>query len=199
MTISERLRDRVDIGANGRWLAASGLMPARARTTRSRRVGIGLPDLDNASPSGGRHRRPLPLLVGVDIVSVAEVAAALDRFGDRYIRRLFTPREAAYCRSADRAVAAARFAVRFAAKEAAVKALQPEQWWTDWCAIEVRRWKSGRCALALHGEAAALAARRGIRHLALSMSHEREIAAAVVVALGTAQTDARRKGVPRHG
>ena len=189
----------MDTGANRRSSAASGLAPARAGATRSRRVGIGLPDLDNAAPSGGRHRRPPPLLVGVDVVSVAEVAAALERFGDRYIRRLFTSREAAYCRSADRAVAAARFAVRFAAKEALVKVLQPERVWTDWTAIEVRRRKSGRCALALHGEAAALAASRGVRHLALSMSHEREIAAAVVVSLGTPQTDARRKGVPRHG
>ena len=51
-------------------------------------------------------------------------------------------------------MAAARLAVRFAAKEAAVKALQPDWQWTDWRAIEVRRHKSGRCALVLHREAA---------------------------------------------
>ena len=153
--------------------------------------------MDNAAPSRGRRRRRPPVCVGVDVVSVAEVAAALERFGDRYVRRLFTRSEAAYCWSGASAVAAARFAVRFAAKEATVKALQPERRWTDWCAIEVRRRKSGRCALVLHGEAAALAASRGVRHLALSMSHERQIAAAVVVALRTPHT-ARREGMPRH-
>jgi holo-[acyl-carrier protein] synthase len=138
------------------------------------------------------------LCVGVDLVSVAEVAAALDRFGDRYVRRIFTRAEAAYCLPAAKAVAAARFAVRFAAKEAAVKVLQPERPWTDWCAIEVRRRKSGHSAIVLHGEAAALAASRGVRHLALSMSHEGEMAAAVVVALRVPDGDALREGMARH-
>jgi holo-[acyl-carrier protein] synthase len=114
---------------------------------------------------------------------VAEVADALARFGDRYVRRVFTPHEAAYCRAAVGRATAARFAVRFAAKEAALKALQPARYWADWRAIEVRRHKSGRCALVLHGAAASLAARRGIQHLALSMSHDGDRAAAVVVAL----------------
>jgi holo-[acyl-carrier protein] synthase len=198
MIRGERRRDRVDTGANGRRSAGSGPSPARTGATGSPRVGIRLPDMDKTPPSGGRRRRQPPLLVGVDVVSVAEVAAALDRFGDRYVRRIFTRSEAAYCRSADRAVAAARFAARFAAKEAAVKALQPERRWTDWCAIEVRRRKSGRCSLVLRGEAAALAASRGIRHLALSMSHEREIAAAVVVALGSPRTAVLHEGMARH-
>jgi holo-[acyl-carrier protein] synthase len=114
---------------------------------------------------------------------VVEVAAALDRFGDRYVRRAYTAHEAAYCRAAAGAVTAARFAVRFAAKEAALKALQPACQWTDWRAIEVRRHKSGRCTLALHGKAASLASRRGIQHLALSMSHDGDHAAAIVIAL----------------
>jgi holo-[acyl-carrier protein] synthase len=134
------------------------------------------------------------LCVGVDVLSVAEVAAALGRFGDRYVRRVFTPHEAAYCRAAADSVAAARFAARFAAKEAAVKALQPERQWTDWRAVEVRRTKSGSCALVLHGEAASLAARRGIHHLALSMSHEGDLAAAVVVALRATQGHQLREG-----
>jgi holo-[acyl-carrier protein] synthase len=121
--------------------------------------------------------------VGVDLVRVAEVAAALDRFGDRYIRRVFTADEAAYCQAGAQPVAAARFAARFAAKEAAVKALAPERQWTDWRAIEVRRRQSGQCTLVLHGEAASLADRRGVEHLALSMTHDGDLAAAVVVAL----------------
>jgi holo-[acyl-carrier protein] synthase len=122
--------------------------------------------------------------VGIDIVSVAEVADSLSRFGDRFIRRLFTNREATYCRSACAPVAAARFAARLAAKEATVKALQPEHVWSDWRLIEVRRHRSGRCALRLHGEAAELAARSAIHLITLSMSHEGDHAAAVVIALG---------------
>jgi holo-[acyl-carrier protein] synthase len=133
-----------------------------------------------------RHRsmtraRNLRLSVGLDVVSVAEVSAALDRFGDRYVDRVFTAEEAAYCRAG--ATKAERLAVRFAAKEAAVKALQPDWPWTDWRAIEVKRHKSGRCALVLHRDAAALASRRGIRTFALSMSHDGDCAAAIVVAL----------------
>ena len=89
--------------------------------------------MGNQTPSPA-SRRDIRFAVGLDVVSVAEVAAALDRFGDRYVERVFTPDEAAYCRA--RSTAAARLAVRFAAKEAAVKALQPEHPWTDWRAIE---------------------------------------------------------------
>jgi holo-[acyl-carrier protein] synthase len=127
------------------------------------------------------------LSVGVDVVSIAEVSAALDRFGDRYVRRAFTADEAAYCRRSAGSTTAERFAVRFAAKEAAVKALQPRRRWTDWSAVEVQRDKSGRCALVLRREAAALAGRRGIAQLELSMSHDGDHAVAVVVALRTAR------------
>jgi holo-[acyl-carrier protein] synthase len=123
-----------------------------------------------------------PWSVGVDVVNVSDVAAAISRFGDRYIRRVFTADEAAYCANGLAAVAASRFAARFAAKEATVKALAPDWRWSDWRAIEVCRTASGSCGVRLHGEAAALAARRGIDHLALSMSHEGMLATAVVVA-----------------
>jgi holo-[acyl-carrier protein] synthase len=151
------------------------------------------PDLANARARSTVPGRQVgdPLSVGVDAVSVAEVSAALDRFGDRYVRRVFTSREAAYCLSAA-GVAGARFAARFAAKEAAIKALEPGRRWTDWRAIEVRRRRSGACGLLLRGDAAALAERRGIRHLALSMSHEGDLAVAVVVALRAARA-ARRE------
>jgi holo-[acyl-carrier protein] synthase len=131
--------------------------------------------------SWARSRRgTAQLAVGLDIVSVAEVAAALDRFGRRYLDRVFTAREAASCRTG--ATTAQRLAVRFAAKEAALKALQPDRKWIDWRAIEVKRHKSGRCALVLHREAACLASRRGLHNFALSMSHDGDRAAAIVVA-----------------
>ena len=138
-----------------------------------------------SNPTASGKRRQLPqvrLSVGVDLISVADVASALRRFGNRYVQRIFTRHEAAYCRAARGAARAARFAARFAAKEAAVKALQPDEPWADWTAIEVRRHRTGRCTLALHREAASLARRRGIRHLSLSMSHDGDRAAAFVAA-----------------
>jgi holo-[acyl-carrier protein] synthase len=124
---------------------------------------------------GGRLR------IGVDVISVHEVARTMARFGERYARRVFTVCECAYCEAAKHDVSASRFATRFAAKEAALKVLRPRRPWTDWRSIEVRRHSSGWCELVLHGEAAALAARQGITSLALSMSRADGCAVAVVV------------------
>jgi holo-[acyl-carrier protein] synthase len=147
-------------------------------------VGLDSTTVDNPTPSRRRRRTSrIPVHVGLDVASVSEVGDAVQRFGDHYVNRVFTRREAAYCRAAAEPVAAARFAARFAAKEAAFKALQVERGWIDWREIEVRRRRSGRCALVLHRTAAALAARLGIEHLALSMTHEGDLAAAVVVAV----------------
>lgn len=121
--------------------------------------------------------------VGIDQVAVAEVAGSIARFGDRYVERLFTTDEIAYCRAAAPAVAAERFAARFAAKEAAVKALRVGDEGMDWRAIEVRRAPGGWCDLALHGAVARAAARRGIGSLAVSLTHDTTHAAAVVTAV----------------
>jgi holo-[acyl-carrier protein] synthase len=146
-------------------------------------------------PSETSATRPSRLRVGVDLVSVRDVARSLERFGERYVRRVFTAHEAAYCRAATGRAAAARFAVRFAAKEAALKALQPGKPWAGWRAIEVRRHASGWCEIVLHGEAAALARRQGIETLALSMSHDGGRAAAVVVAQALRLQRGSRVGV----
>ena len=132
-----------------------------------------------ASPP--RSRRPGPVRVGVDLTNVDEVADALTRFGERYIRRVFTPDEGAYCQAASGRRRASRFAARFAAKEAAVKVLRPETPWTDWRSIEVRRHASGWCELVLHGEAASLAERQGLMSLALSLTHAVDCVVAVVI------------------
>ena len=136
-----------------------------------------------AVPSRPFVRQRFPLAVGIDVVTVAEVASALERYGDRYVLNAFTTQEAAYCRQAAGAAAAARFAVRFAAKEATVKTLHPRQRWIDWTAIEVKRARSGRCAIVLRRDAAALADRRGFDQFELSMSHDGDHAVAIVVAL----------------
>jgi len=128
--------------------------------------------------------------VGVDIVSVEDVSRSLERFGERYVERVFTKQEAEYCQAAVGRSAAERFAVRFAAKEATLKALQPDTPSADWRSIEVLRCGSGRCEVVLHDAVAALAARQGIRTLALSMTHHADCAAAIVVAqVVTPETD----------
>ena len=128
-----------------------------------------------------RTTRPDPIHVGVDIVSISEVAESLEPFGERYIRRVFTAREASYCRAATGSAVASRFAARFAAKEAVLKALRPNGSAIDWRSIEVCRHPSGWCDVVLHGRAASLATRRGINRIALSMSHDDSSATAVVV------------------
>ena len=131
-------------------------------------------------PAGPRRG---PIHLGVDVISVSDVSRSLERFGERYVRRVFTAREAAYCRAATGQLAVARFAVRFAAKEATLKALRPEAPSADWRSIEVRRHDpSGWCDVVLHGEMAELAVHQGIEALALSMSHHEDHAIAVVVA-----------------
>jgi holo-[acyl-carrier protein] synthase len=119
---------------------------------------------------------PAPRLrVGVDLVDVPSVAASIAAFGDRYLRRLFTAGELAYA-----AGSPPRLAARFAAKEAARKALDLDG--GDWRDVEVIRTPSGAPELALHGAAAASAAARGVTDLAVSLSHEGDHATAVVIA-----------------
>jgi holo-[acyl-carrier protein] synthase len=114
--------------------------------------------------------------VGIDLVDVRRIAASIDAFGDRFLRRVFTDGELAYARSAP-ALTAERLAARFAAKEAAKKALELEG--VGWRELEVARSPSGACHLVLHGAARAAA---GTMSLALSMSHEGDHATAVVIA-----------------
>jgi holo-[acyl-carrier protein] synthase len=119
--------------------------------------------------------------LGVDVVSVADVAQAFDRFGEHYLRRVFTPAEVAYCTAEGRAPAP-HLAARFAAKEATFKALRGSaEDPLDWRSIEVLRRADGSCALRLHGEMSRLADRRGVAHLDVSLSHDGAYAIAVVL------------------
>jgi holo-[acyl-carrier protein] synthase len=123
--------------------------------------------------------------VGTDLTCVADVAASIDRFGDRYLHRLFTAHELASTGAAPE-----RLAARFAAKEATVKVLRPTGHQPDWRSIEVVRDDAGACALRLTGTAAAMAADAGIAELAVSLTHEHHLAAAVVVARLTTEEPA---------
>jgi holo-[acyl-carrier protein] synthase len=116
---------------------------------------------------------------GIDIIEIDRVAASIDRFGDRFLHRIFTPVEIAYCRRKKNA--AESFAARFAAKEAGAKALGTGiQHGVTWQELEVRRQPGSRPTLHLSGRAAELAERMGVRHIALSLTHSTTIAMATV-------------------
>lgn len=116
--------------------------------------------------------------VGTDVEAIADVQAALERWGERYASRLFTVAERAECGDA-----APRLAARFAAKEAAIKVLAPDDVIPRWCSIEVRTAASGAPSLVLHDEAAELARRRRLGPISVSLSHGAGIGTATVVAL----------------
>ena len=120
------------------------------------------------------------LHVGIDLVQVSRVAESLERFGERFLRRVFTDDEIAYAQSAP-AQMVHRLAARFAAKEATIKALRLADCAINWRELEVRRTPSGACEMALHGVLGQVAARDGAHDIALSMSHEGDYATAVVV------------------
>lgn len=112
--------------------------------------------------------------VGVDIIEIGRVQRALDRFGARFRQRVFTLAELEETNAR-----VASLAARFAAKEATIKALGHSA--IALHEIEVVRLPGGRPALRLHGRAAARAAELGVVDLAVSLSHSREYAVAVVV------------------
>jgi holo-[acyl-carrier protein] synthase len=117
--------------------------------------------------------------VGTDVEAIADVAAAIDRWGQRYTRRLFTEAERAECGDAVH-----RLTARFAAKEAAIKVLAPDDVVPRWRSIEVRTSPSGAPSLMLHDEAADLARQRRIGPMSVSLSHGAGVGTATVVALG---------------
>jgi holo-[acyl-carrier protein] synthase len=120
--------------------------------------------------------------VGADVAAVHQVAESVARFGDRYLRRVYTEHEIASC-AGPPPVAAAGLAARFAAKEATIKVLRPLGHQPDWRSMEVRREQEGWCRMSLSGHAATLAYEAGIADMEVSLTHDEDIAAAVVVAL----------------
>jgi holo-[acyl-carrier protein] synthase len=120
--------------------------------------------------------------VGADVVAVHQVAESVACFGSRYLQRVYTEHELSSCDGSP-PVQAAGLAARFAAKEATIKVLRPVGHQPDWRSVEVRRHSEGWCTMALSGHAAVLADEAGIADLAVSLTHEGDVAAAVVVAL----------------
>lgn len=119
--------------------------------------------------------------LGTDLIEIARIQQSLDRFGERFMHKVFTEGEIAYCQKKKHA--AESFASRFAAKEAAAKALGTGiSRGITWKEIEVRREHGERPILHLSGRAAERAAAMGVRNLQLSLTHSREVAMAVVLA-----------------
>ena len=120
--------------------------------------------------------------LGTDLIETRRVQESIDRFGERFLERIFTPEEIAYCQRKKKN-AAESFAARFAAKEAGAKALGTGiSRGVSWKEFEVRREASGRPTLHLSGRAAELAEAMGVKRVQLSLTHSRELALAVVVA-----------------
>jgi len=118
--------------------------------------------------------------IGIDLVEVPRVRTLLERHGERFKERTFTAGEIAYCDGC--ADPAMHYAARFAAKEAAAKALGTGLWaqGVDWQDLEVTRAKDGRPGLLLHGAAASHATTLGVNRTHLSLSHTRDLAIAQV-------------------
>ncbi len=117
---------------------------------------------------------------GIDIAEVPRIAESIARFGERFLNRVFTEGEIKYCDS--KANRVERYAARFAAKEAAMKALGTG--WSHgvrWRDIEVRRQPGGRPTIVFHGKAAEFAAQLGTKNVALSLTHTEDQAFAQVI------------------
>jgi holo-[acyl-carrier protein] synthase len=121
------------------------------------------------------------LRVGVDLARVGDVRQGIEAFGSRYLRRVFTEQELASCAPSG-AARERGLAARLAAKEAMVKVLRLDDVGLDWREVEVVRRPGGWTELALHGDLARRADASGILHTSVSLTHEDDIAVAVVVA-----------------
>src|SRR5215212_8138187 len=119
--------------------------------------------------------------LGIDIIKIARIAAALKRFGDRFPRRVLTDAEARYVRGRPQ-----NFAGRWAAKEAVSKVLGLGVRGVGWRDIEIARLPTGQPSVRLHGRAKTRAEQLGMGRIAVSISHEGEYAVAMAFGIRTA-------------
>jgi holo-[acyl-carrier protein] synthase len=117
---------------------------------------------------------------GVDLAEVSRIKASIERYGEKFIRRIYTPAEIAYVER--KANKFERYAARFAAKEAGMKAIGTG--WrrgVTWQDFEVANLRSGKPTLLLHGVAAGFAERLGVKHISLSITHTAGLGMAHVI------------------
>ena len=120
--------------------------------------------------------------IGTDMIEIGRIERSIEQFGQRFLDRIFTPGEIAYCQQKKKH-AAESYAARFAAKEAGAKALGTGiSRGITWKEIEVRRKPGGPPTLHLSGRALKRADHLGIGRLSLSLTHGRDLAMAVVIA-----------------
>jgi holo-[acyl-carrier protein] synthase len=136
------------------------------------------PDADPRLPAGFVPEGTTEL--GIDIVKVERIAAAIERFGQRFADRVLTTREQRYVRQRPET-----FAGRWAAKEAVSKVLGLGVRGVGWRDIEVERLPTGQPSVVLHGRAAQRAGQLGMDRIAVSISHEAEFAVAVAFGVRT--------------
>ena len=122
--------------------------------------------------------------LGIDMIAIPRVQSVLDRHNERFLRRVYTPEEVAFCRGR-----VPELAARFAAKEAVMKALGTGARGVAWREIEVLPDRRGKPLVYLYGRARDRAERIGLRALDVSLSHEREFAVAAVVGLREGEVD----------
>ncbi len=118
--------------------------------------------------------------IGTDLAEVGRIRHSIAQFGDRFLHRIYTEEERAYASS--KANAAERFAARFAAKEAGMKAIGTG--WrrgVTWKDFEVVNQRSGQPVLTLSGVAREIADQRGVSRIFISLTHTREMAFAIVI------------------
>ena len=145
----------------------------------SRRTGTTVRDLDDRNEP---HGNVVSMLVGtgIDLIEIERIAHSIERYGDRFLHRIFTDHEIAYC--SRKRSSAESFAARFAAKEAGAKALGTGiSRGVTWNEFQVEREPGGRPTLQLGGRAALLATQLGVRTISLSLTHTAALAMASVM------------------
>ena|ERR1039457_3013464 len=117
-----------------------------------------------------------PHCAGIDIIEISRIRQAVDRWGEHFLKRIFTESELERYRSKTESLAA-----RFAAKEAAMKALSPAAGQISWTEVEILSEVNGKPSVSLYGKARERAEELGLKGLEISLSHSREYAVAVAI------------------
>jgi holo-[acyl-carrier protein] synthase len=120
----------------------------------------------------------MEMAVGIDIIEIERVRKVLERHPERFLRRVYTPEEVAFCRGR-----VSELAARFSAKEAVMKALGTGARGLAWREIEILPNRRGKPLVYLHGQAKLRAETIGLRGVDVSLTHDADLAIAAVVGM----------------
>ena len=164
------LRDRIAIDDGCR----------HARSVQSRCPGTAQCSGAPSIPRGyiGAYNRGMEMAVGIDIIEIERVRKVLERHPERFLRRVYTPEEVAFCRGR-----VSELAARFSAKEAVMKALGTGARGLAWREIEILPNRRGKPLVYLHGQAKLRAETIGLRGVDVSLTHDADLAIAAVVGM----------------